>query len=216
MPPSLPVTVHETMYLQTPVPAAVSRVTLHVWCDNRHPDTPTTARTMPLALCMQDAFSWVSAEAPDFYHGMLIHAVQKYQDEPAVPPTISTFRQYATRYTTLGNVHLPAPAGFAGLDTPEHVVLVDLGSRNLVPRWVWYGLATALLHTPAMVGEAPPAAGMPERRAAPGNISASLSGVPRTSPVSLAPGRNAGPEKGMPALFALREDLARQDARRKK
>ena len=149
----LPVTVFDTAYLYTPVRAAVSRVVLRPWCENRHPDTPVTGHTAPLSVCMQDAFSWVSAEAPEFHHGLLVYGVQKYQGEDFERPSVSTLRQYVTRHTILGNVFLPAPAG---ADCGDYVTLISLSNRNVVPKWVWHHLSASLIHPAGVIGDAPP------------------------------------------------------------
>ena len=140
---NLPLLLHDVVFIEAPKPMAVSRVTLRPWCHLPHPDTPFTGVTAPLAVCMQEAYSWVSAEAPEYAHGLLIHAIQYERDAPPSPPSTSTLKQYTTRLTVLGNV--PLTSSPYVLDVPEHLVLISLETRHKRPKWMWHHLAGMLL-----------------------------------------------------------------------
>lgn len=150
---NLPLEVHDTAYLDVPVAAAVSRVTLHPWCENAPPDEVFLPRGRPLARCMQNAMSLVRQSAPDFRHGLLVHAVKKSPDGCPEAPSLHTVKQYAFLQTTLFCVPLDVPDTSLGRD---YTVLVHLDDKHRVPKWVWQRLASELLYPSRTVGEPPP------------------------------------------------------------
>lgn len=150
----IPVQVHDVAYMENPVPAAVSRATLHPWCEHEHPDGAFMLHGTALARCMQNAVTWAEKEVPDFHHGLLVHAVQKYEDGTPEVPRITTLRQYASAYTSLGCIPLDPPFGTPGR---AYVLLVPLESKRRVPRWVWHRLGADLLYPSGQRGDAPPA-----------------------------------------------------------
>lgn len=148
------VIVHETAFLEGPVWAAVSRVTLQTWSTDYHPKTPSFHISLPaIPRCIEDALNRIESAAPGFRHGMLIHDISDRYLQPHVEPNIATIRQYATRFTTLGTslIQVPAESGL-----PDGLVLHRKRSRDVVPRWVWHHLAATLLHPARTVGDPPP------------------------------------------------------------
>lgn len=148
----IPLQVHDTACFDAPVAAAVSRVTLHPWCENAPPGAVFIPRGTSLARCMQNAMSWVRRTAPGFHHGLLIHAVQKHLDESPEMPKLGTLKQYVSSHTTLFCVPLDAPIPASGRD---YVVLVHLDDKHRVPKWVWHRLASDLLYESSTAGEPP-------------------------------------------------------------
>jgi hypothetical protein len=163
---NVPLKVHDTAYLTSPVAAAVSRVTLHPWCQNVPSDTLIRPRGAPLARGMQNAMSWVRHTTPDFRHGLLVHAVQKHQDGRPEEPALTTLKQYVSQHTTLFCVPLDAPQVAA---QRSYVVIVHLDDKYRVPKWVWHRLASTLLYESSVVGDPPSPLTPPAR---PGGISA--------------------------------------------
>lgn len=152
----LPVTVHDVAFLTSPAPIAVSRVTLHPWCDtNRHPSTAPVEHLPPLAACMHDACMWVLAEAPGYFHGLLVHGVQHRQWETAVRPSVHTLQQYASRRTPLSIMLLPPPRIIPKGDSM--VLLTAPMHGETMPKWVWHFLAASLIHEAGIAGTPPPA-----------------------------------------------------------
>lgn len=154
------VTVHDTAYMQEPHPAAVSRVTLNLWCLTRHPKTPRFLHSQPaLVECMCDALTWITEEAPDFAHGMLVHGIQRYEGGPAMEPVINTLRQYASSRTALGATLITAPTGWQQSGDPEfqyaHILLYDQRKGSKVAKWAWHTLAGTLLYGVHSVGQPP-------------------------------------------------------------
>lgn len=156
----LPLTVHDTAITKTPFPTAVSRVTLRPWCVNPHPSTARFLRRQPpLVWCLCDALTWVTAEAPNFSHGMLISGVQKEPDGPVLPPVVGTLRQYVSARTALGVAIIAPPTGLKRVNAPgheyEHLVVYDLDRSHHTAKWVWHMLAGSLLHEVSTLGEPP-------------------------------------------------------------
>lgn len=149
------VTVHDTAHAQTPIPFAVSRVVLHPWCTDYHPETVHTLHPAPLlANCMADALTRIEQEAPGFVHGMLVHGVQKSFGGPVEVPVVRTLLAYARRYSALGAIPLNRTARYYP-QPPRHVVLFDTRGNNELPKWAWHMLAASLLHDVDVIGTPP-------------------------------------------------------------
>ena len=150
---SIPVTVHDTAFMQQPIPLAVSRVTLHPWCSNYHPNTPARYTEVALTAAARDTLTRARAEAPDFYHGILIHAVQTRFHGIAEEPVRSTLQQYVSRHTDMGSLILQSPH----IDFRDHILLTELRHGRAQPRWLWTALAARLLYPAEVVGDPPTA-----------------------------------------------------------
>lgn len=148
----LPCEVYDTVYLDLPMPTAVSRVLLRPWVQKPHPDSKHAVFCQtPLPRCMVDSLAWVTAEAPTYAHGLLIHAVQKTSRHKPMPPVVQTIRQYATSKTVLGCKALSLePHG-----VPEHVIIFDRQVMRMRPSWLLTALASQLLYPASIVGTPP-------------------------------------------------------------
>lgn len=150
--PHLPVLVHDTAYLPTPVPAAVTRVTLRPWADALHPDTPLDLDRPMLADALLDAVVRVHDAAPHMRHGILVHAVEPGPIPGPEAPTATTLRQYASQFLRLATVRLDPPLG---TDESPYLVVTRPDEKRAVPRWVWTHLAATLLYPAEKIGTPP-------------------------------------------------------------
>lgn len=150
--PDLPFQIHDTAYLETPQPLALSRATLYPWVQARHPKAAHSIHPVPpLISCMADTMAYVAEEAPGFAHAILIHAVQRTREDQPAPPNISTLRQYIVRQTVFGSATFTSRLH----GQPEHIAFYDNWGYRRAPAWALKALGAQLLHGIQTIGTPP-------------------------------------------------------------